>query len=1001
MNTLLKYFNEYKEKHSDSSWCDEFINYFSSHEDEVNSIPGDQLPENIEDLLLSALRNCSQEFKIKHELMEGMEINKDLLDKYKDEFIKYFSTRTIILREQRNNKDILEFCIANDFMNLVNFFDTSIFTLELLNKYKDKMIPWVDNQINELDSRLDNCDIRDNIEFLFFYLDNNLIDSAKYIINKHPEFVTKDLITKYQSAFNELFKGSLRFFSNNYDVFEYCLSNGLLNEHDLLTFNKEFYNKELFDKYKDQFINAFTYSNASISNNIYTPDAFEFAIENGLRISSTIMAHPDVCSLDLLNKHKEEVIKFLQTNSNYVLRDLLNNGNVLSFAYQNHIEKVVNLFLKERLDLFSDELLIELKEAIKELIQREGLGKCITTLDTLKKCIKYDIVELKVDKEMGLYKLEYLYNINDEILNTIILDILQYDFDLKFLSRITIYSDIQQKILNLDKQALDVFYKVAKFLVNESSDLSAIVTSFLNNFAKYSYVLDSIDEKTFVRNTIDINLLTDDKIKNFLYILTTNCSYGITNVNDLKSENFNQKKKEFFESAKEKIEDYEIAKIKELIVLKQFGINYNAAVFIVDRYSYDYHDLKESGLDEEILNIIFGIKTIVESASKEKLIEMYRNTEQIHGNYQTFVDLELTIRKSYAKMYSDKLFKVDDRLKSTNRRFENVTYKGKKITFYEADGDFSMQIHALGAYRDFTRPDDFKEDWNRPKIAYHGICTSFINNSEIATARANHPILGFSNYEESALLLAGNYDLFSDYAINSFNTSAYSPYKILPPEVMINATRHNHNEMVIERCKKNGQGNSIYSLKRQPNYILYVVDSVENERNFDMSGGRFQETLQAAYDFDLPIVIVDRSKISKKEMEKANKLESEFKNTLDLETLNKLFLTYFNNNVGGRFFSDDEEYKKNNLFDNNSVINFYNRIIAYVMNEVTDNNKKTIILNKIIEILNKEIANYNVSHKAESQEKPFDFSEAIDKLNNLINSYTQETENTVEGGKYL
>ena len=42
--------------------------------------------------------------------------------------------------------------------------------------------------------------------------------------------------------------------------------------------------------------------------------------------------------------------------------------------------------------------------------------------------------------------------------------------------------------------------------------------------------------------------------------------------------------------------------------------------------------------------------------------------------------------------------------------------------------------------------------------------------------------------------------------------------------------------------------------------------------------------------------------------------------------------------------------------------------------------------NKIKEILKKEIMNYNVSHKAQLQEKPFNFDEAIIKLDELINS---------------
>ena len=219
---------------------------------------------------------------------------------------------------------------------------------------------------------------------------------------------------------------------------------------------------------------------------------------------------------------------------------------------------------------------------------------------------------------------------------------------------------------------------------------------------------------------------------------------------------------------------------------------------------------------------------------------------------------------------------------------------------------------------------------------------------------------------------------------------------MLPPKVMIDATRHNHNEMVIERCKKSSN-RSTY--KRQPDYIVYIIDSSDNKDNLSENNRVFNETLQAAADFNLPVVVIDRTKVSKKEMEKCQNLENKFRKTHDLEILNDLFIKYFNNNVGGRFFSDKELYMKNNLFSNESLVDFYNRIIYHITNEITDNKEREVIINKIIEILNKENINYSVSHKADKQPKPFDFDIAINKLNELLDSYNKDRIDVVETTK--
>ena len=74
-----------------------------------------------------------------------------------------------------------------------------------------------------------------------------------------------------------------------------------------------------------------------------------------------------------------------------------------------------------------------------------------------------------------------------------------------------------------------------------------------------------------------------------------------------------------------------------------------------------------------------------------------------------------------------------------------------------------------------------------------------------------------------------------------------------PPKEMIDNTRPTHNEMVLERRNNTNSTN----FKRLPNYIVYIVDDINNEENFQEDNQLYQETLQASIDQGIPIVIVD------------------------------------------------------------------------------------------------------------------------------------------------
>lgn len=702
-------------------------------------------------------------------------------------------------------------------------------------------------------------------------------------------------------------------------------------------------------------------------------------------------------NMKILNEYGSKIIEYLEKIRYTYWKDK---------CLLEYLKEKERFDLIEKMNLYAifpnltEEILNEYGPAIIKYLEDENYclwgDKCLLEylirhdrMDLIKK-LNFDISSIEailpileniynIPREVLKYKINYLYNRNDEIFSTLNFEILKLNIPLEILLTITLYPEMQEKIINLDNVVSSKLFEIIKKVQSKKYDTVQITESILKNASNYEELL----------NNLDINSLNENELNNLIYVLQNeNNIFNISSIEDLKEENFKKKKDIYFRNIDNNLDNLVLDDLKEAIVESIYGISLERAKFISDRYSYDFDALRKDKLNEKIISIVENLNKIVNETDISKLKVIYQTRNDISGlktDFMSSLSLEASIREEYARMYSNTLYKVNESDLSKNQKLDNVTYQGKKIEVYEPESKFNMQIHALGAYSSFSRPDNFKDDWLKPKIAYHGICTSFIANNEIATARQRHPILGFSNYEEKALLLAGNYDLGSDQANLSFATSNYKSGKFLPPKTMIDATRHNHNEMVIERMKHDSGRIS----KRTPNYIIYIIDDMNNKNNFDENNELYQENLQAAYDFDIPIVIIDRLKYAKQEKEKCDLLEQEFNNSRNPEILRELFLNYMNNWVGCRYFEINPKAEYNDIFNDEVVCEFYKRITGLIKNDIhkikdiTKTNEEILMM---IRLLQHE-RDCRVLDTFNGKQEPFSIQESLIEYQEILKEF--------------
>lgn len=630
----------------------------------------------------------------------------------------------------------------------------------------------------------------------------------------------------------------------------------------------------------------------------------------------------------------------------------------------NNYNKLMELFNNDKnflLEFIGHKTLINKMVSLKNVtVSVLGFSPEIMENDNI---LNWYAAMIKIPPHEVKEKLTRLTKKNDKIFEKLPPFLLKF-YDENLIEKTLAYSNFNKFLLRASNNNL-LINRIFSLLNNDEYDLNYSFVQTLNNLKNYNDLI----------NQVDLNTLDDEKLKNFIFILQRKQNiFNINNINELSNDSMFKKKIEYFSIIDKKIIDntINITELRSALLEKKYGLSIEMSKFIYNRYCKNIGELKEyidkggndsTKMNKSIYRILLDIASIYKFDTKEKLVYLYKNSEVLETDFYTTLSLESSLRKEYAKMYNNSLYQLNDshllnenhQLYKENKmiydKINESNYNGKKPKFYILDGDFNINIHALSAYHgfDYQKPDNFKEDWERPMTENHGICTSYIGNNQIANARIMHPVYGFSHYEECALLLAGNYDLSSNRANSQFSTSTINEYAFYPPEMMKNLTMHTHNEIVLDR-RIIGENNQF---KRMPDYVVYFVDDINNLNNFEEKNNLYQETIQASIDLNIPIVIVDRLKYAKSERDKWNKLFEKIKEKPDAESVRNLFYIQLTNRIGCHDFSNGKDIKEyNKYFTDVSVLSNLESIINTVIFNTNINEKeKGIIINAIQSII--------------------------------------------------
>ncbi len=611
-----------------------------------------------------------------------------------------------------------------------------------------------------------------------------------------------------------------------------------------------------------------------------------------------------------------------------------------------------------------------------------------TTEENLDYVLNY--IRTKYQKDFGnmqllKYKLQYLKSKNKDIFHYLEIDLLtsQYSFlGIETLNCMLTDSWICRQLLELKNEhhnKLDIL-EIILCIYDETSlsikELIYLLLEYGLNSGSYDFLFDDID---YLHK---VNFSTQKEIINNLVSVLINLPY-----NDYKIEYFKELENEQLLINRKKFFGNNTA-TPRLYLLKKYNISKEVARGIVKRYNNSYcvtTSLKY--LPNNLKNIISDITNIYEIIEDEEnyneIEELYNSIDVKPIDIDISVFLEQHIRNEYIKAFNSKLYqpREEDKLHA----FDTLG-----VSVYEVNQEFNILAHMLHPYYDDIYDEDIYQDWNRPDNKHHGICCCYITNQNMSTPDSDKLLIGFSRLENNSILLMAPYDMHSN---NNLYASTYEMHGCFYfPNDLIDMTRDMHCEVTIER--RNLIKGTTY--KRQPDYFIYKTEVDDGLTPEILNDSIWKHTVEAAKEFNIPIVVINETKIIKSEQQQIAKMLIQIIDNKFYELIPDIIVRFINNmySCRSKSLSRDIIFNEKGL---DELIHYFISLIEFYIDD-KDYDSATKIKDLVIETLTLETK--KILHHRKIVVNNFTFEQYINQINRICNKIPESTVNNLKKKTY-
>lgn len=686
------------------------------------------------------------------------------------------------------------------------------------------------------------------------------------------------------------------------------------------------------------------------------------------------------------------------TTNEYVLtglgRKLCSNYDIMAKYIEKNPDGILDVELTN-----SEEMTKLIDIAINSGLKLDSLSKKLQlflSVDESKWTSYLDDNDIKI-----LQQAKRLYVNNKEIPKTVdpkfLSDNVTSHFTEKQIEILSCYPNLQQKILKiLDKNVysdpkVKIIYEIAD-KYKDNLEWIPILEKSLDNLLSndFTNLLEDIKEHG----------LSPTEKENLIYLLITNNHLDIFNLDELK--NMESIRENYINTL---IEKNTVESLKAAYCEKIFGIDLTTAINLVHLYGKSLESNTLKSLDEKNQKVMKLLEKIRQILLLNDIEILRFFVEHTNLEIEIKPDLMITFEAQLKYLFTEEFNKSFTKPVQEDKVISNVNGEQDLDIYLAAGHDGKkkcrMMITSLGAYTMQEEPDDYYASWNVDKIASHGCCCSYVGEKHLGTAEIRYCCLGFTDYELGSLHLSGPYDLYSESTEERYQiASTYAPMYLLPDDVL-GYTRHTHNETVWER--RTISGDAIF--KKQPSYIVYFVDNFEDRLSDPEAMKQWESVKKASSNFavevdgvkkSLPIMVVEREKIAKSQLEIIHNKLNEFKTTLDSKLIKDIISDYESNYAGNRKFHLNicEKYFPKHEKLSNSVVG---QIIETIQQVYKSNPTNAIeCINELEDAVKKEEEKYYVIKQGLKQSLPsFDIEQALIDINKLKSNFKLKVDSTL------
>lgn len=597
----------------------------------------------------------------------------------------------------------------------------------------------------------------------------------------------------------------------------------------------------------------------------------------------------------------------------------------------------------------------------------------------------------------SLKKAKTLYANNDEISKTVdprfLSDEITSHFTKAQVEILSCYPKLQEKILILspNSSGAKIIYELVDKYKDNLEWIPILEKSLDNiNSSEYANLLSSINGKE----------LSSEEKENLMYLLMTNNHLDISSFEELK--NIDSVRENYINML---IERNTLGSLKTAYFEKTFGIDLATAINLVNLYGKSLESSTIDSLDEKSRSEFILLENMKKIIGLNNLDVLKYYVENINPEFVVKPDLMVTYEARLKYLFTQEFNKSFTKPLQEDKVISNINGEQDLDIYLAAGRDGKkkcrMMITSIGAYTSMEEPDDYYASWNVDKIASHGCCCSYVGEKNLGTAEVKYCCLGFTDYELGALQLSGPYDLCSASTEDSYQISSmYSSMYLLPDDVL-GYTRHTHNETVWERRSISGDA----MFKKQPSYIVYFVDNFEDRLSDPEAMKQWESVKKAAANFSievdgvkksLPIMVVEREKIAKSQLEIIQNKLNEFKTTLDSKLIKDIISDYESNYAGNREYhlNISEKYFPKHEQLSDSVVGEIIETIEKIY--TTEPNIAIECIYELEKAVRNEQEKYNNTQHGVGQSLPsFNIEEALIDINKLKSSFKISMDSTL------